>query len=145
MAHGPDTRTRWTFTSARKLAQKLVNGYLNYKSLNPDNKLSHLEFRHHVVHGLVGTFTSRRASFPAAAIKRKAPAAVVYDHLPQIMPGRKRCKLCHQRGTENRSRFQCNTCGAALCLQSDRNSRTFTLSNCQTYDRERFSIKLFDM
>ena len=35
----------------------VVNGYLNYKSLNPDNKLSHLEFRQHVVHGLVGTFT----------------------------------------------------------------------------------------
>jgi len=60
------------------------------------------------------------------SIRRKAPPAVIHDHLPHIMPDRKRCKLCHKRGMENRSRFACVTCGAALCLQSDRNC--FTLN-----------------
>jgi hypothetical protein len=104
----------------------VVNGYLNYKSLNPDTKVTHLEFRQQVVHGLLGTYTSRKNTFPTGSIKRKAPPAVIHDHLPHIMPDRKRCKLCHKRGMENRSRFACVTCGAALCLQSDRN--WFTLN-----------------
>ena len=102
----------------------VVNGYLNYKSLNPETKVTHLEFRQQVVQGLVGTYTSRKNAFPLGAIKRKACPAVDHEHLPQIMPDRKRCKLCHKRGVENRSRFQCVTCGAALCLQSDRNCFT---------------------
>lgn len=102
----------------------VVNGYLNYKSLNPDTKVTHLEFRQQVVHGLLGTYTSRKNTFPTGSINRKAAPAVIHDHLPHIMPDRKRCKLCHKRGTENRSRFACVTCGAALCLQSDRNCFT---------------------
>jgi hypothetical protein len=102
----------------------VVNGYLNYKSLNPETKITHLNFRQQVVHGLIITYTSRKNAFPTGAIKRKAPPAVVHDHLPHIMPDRKRCRLCHKRGVENRSKFQCVTCSAALCLQNDRNCFT---------------------
>ena len=102
----------------------MVNGYLNYKSLNPDSKTTHLEFRQQVVHGLVGTYTSGKNIFPIGAIQRKACQAVVHDDLPQIMPDRKRCELCHKRGKETRSKFQCVTCGAALCLKSGLNCFT---------------------
>ena len=50
----------------------VVNGYLNYKSLNPGTEVTHLEFRQQVVHGLLGTYTSRKNTSPTGSIKRKA-------------------------------------------------------------------------
>ena len=57
----------------------------------------------------------------------------------------KRCKLCHQRGTENQGFSVTRVVLHSACRVTATVSRTFTLSNCQTLDRERFNIKLFDM
>lgn len=100
----------------------VVNGYANYKTLNQDSKLSHLQFRQAVVRGLIGAFSSRKSAFPSGHIARRATPAIVHDHMPEVENQRKRCKFCQQKfKKENRTSVRCSTCDVYLCLNSDRN------------------------
>ena len=101
----------------------VVNGYLNFKKLNPQSKMSHLEFRQEVVRGLICGHSSRKYKFPSAPIKRSMCKTRLEncEHLPNVMPHRKRCKYCTKRGFDNRSRFECMTCDVPLCIQPERN------------------------
>lgn len=104
------------------LDTSVVNGYINYKSLNQNSKLSHLQYRQSVVRGLIGDFSSRKNAFPSGLIARRAIPATVHNHLPEVECKRKRCKFCQQQlKKENRTSIRCSTCDVYLCLTTDRN------------------------
>jgi len=108
------------------LVETVVNGYLNYKSPNRHQNRPNT-FR---VQTAGGSWSHRYLYFQEECFsdwsnQRKASPVLIHNHLPHILPDcRKRCKLCHKRGKDNRSRFQCATCSVVLCLQSDRNCFT---------------------
>lgn len=102
----------------------IVNGFIQFVALNPNTQMTHLDFRAAIVDGLVGSFSSRKNTFPSRLISKRVsltrPVSTI--HLPKVITSRKRCKLCYDRSKADiKSRFFCEACGAAFCLQDGRN------------------------
>ena len=133
--YGIDLRCRYKYylrVVFDSLDTAVVNGYLNFKALNPDTKMKTFGIQAkrctwsrrdlHFKETYFSNWILEEKNNLIGSLKRKTEAAVIHDHhLPEIMQERKRFKVCGRAGTENRSRFKCVTCGIALCLQSDLN------------------------
>ena len=105
----------------------LVNSYVIHKKLHGDI-LSHLDFRRQVVHGLIGSFSSRkRDTFTTCANKSRNKSKALQPssvpmHIPVLLAKRRRCQQCAAAGKEQRTNIICETFQVPLCLQSGRNS-----------------------
>ena len=77
-----------------------------------------------VAKSLIGSYNSlQRIAPPTRVSQRSFLPADVPLHLPIIRSTRGKCRYCYVSGTENKTSFQCNTCGVYLCLVAGHNSR----------------------
>ena len=101
----------------------MVNSHIVYKECYPTG-MELLDFKVLVAKSLIASYNSRQRIAPPTRVSRRSflPADVPL-HLPIIQSTRGKCRYCYVSGTENKTSFQCNTCGVYLCLVAGRNSR----------------------
>lgn len=97
-------------------------------NVQPGSKTSHLTFRKHIIHSLIGFSISPSENSPTFTPKLKRPRlndceslpyACVSDasHLP-IKQTRHRCQWCHlMKGEEHRTNYVCRECNVSLCIE----------------------------
>ena len=108
----------------------IVNAFILFNSVRPDNAMTMLQFRESLFLELSGSYTSRRrrSSLDGAqyigrrknkSTMRKRGAGVpdeirfksVGIHMPQLISSFRRCRNCSSRKNSKRSRIVCSTCG----------------------------------
>jgi len=111
----------------------VVNAYILYTSVHPDETMTMFNFRLRLFRGLVGTYSSRsRKSFTegVAFIRRPrsrgrdrksgVPDELRLDHVGNHMPDKissfRRCRHCSSKKNNKRSRYICRACGVPLCI-----------------------------
>ena len=107
------------------LNKAVVNGYLNYKS---PSKHQNNTFRVQTAGGSWshGYVYFQEECFSDWSHQRMASPVLIHSHLRHILPDRKRCKLSHKRGKDNRSRFQCATTSCSLHVSLHSECNCFT-------------------
>ena len=102
----------------------LVNSFIVYKKL--ENKdLTLKEFKICIALKVIASFISRKLSClnhrPSKPTKAQRPGSILPSHWQIFLETRRRCTVCFQAGTENRTFVMCPLCDVALCLQKERN------------------------
>ena len=111
----------------------IVNAYILFQSVHPQDCLSILEFRLQLFRCLVAGYSSRirQSSLQGSSwVRRRSshkvqkPLGVPNDvrlksvgvHFPDKMSSFKRCRVCSSRTNNKRSRIRCSVCDVALCI-----------------------------
>jgi hypothetical protein len=101
----------------------MVNSYVIWNKLNPNSKLTSLQFRRSVTRELISGNTSRDIDYYT---KRSGKTDACSDksaekHLPEFHSSRKRCRLCADNKLDFKTVFQCTACKAPFCITNERN------------------------
>ena len=120
----------------------VVNAYILYNSVHPDEAMSTFQFRQNLFRGLVGSYSSRsrksftegvsfirRQRFRGHERKLAVPDELRLDNVGSHMPDKisvfRRCSHCSSKKNNKRSCYICRTCGVPLritpCFQQFHN------------------------
>ena len=100
----------------------IVNSHIVYNECYPTG-MELLDIKVLVAKLLIGSYNSHQRIARLNRVSRRSflPADVPL-HLPIIQSTREKCRYCYVSGTENKTSFQCITCGVYLCLVAGLNS-----------------------
>ena len=107
----------------------LVNSFVIYKQLFPNDTMLQKDFRLSVVDHLVGFANHPKKGRPADVFPLKKSKRTVSDtirtaqtfHFPSYSDTRMRCAYCSLKTNDKRTRFLCKTCNVPLCIEANKN------------------------
>ena len=105
------------------------NAYIVYTKLveDDDNVVDSKTFRRLVARSLIGSFTSRKRSYPSAPIETSKKLRCIrnsnqlHQHTMEKSAKRQRCKLCTRAKLTNLTNNKCIQCNIHLCYVNSRN------------------------
>ena len=95
----------------------MTNSYIVWCKVNPDSKLTSLQFRRSVTRDLITVYGNRSVSYYTKQSKKRGASSQLPTelHLPEFdSSSRKRCRLCAEKKLDFKTVFKCSGCDAPI-------------------------------